>query len=409
MTALIKRLLIFVSALLILSFSLSGCSLGSESVEDMVERTKHGVVQLYTVEYKNGNPTGIGCKGTGFAIGKVGEDSNIFITNWHVVTGGGEFADSKVYIALNNATFDDAINATNKVIPCEVLYITGGNPDFAILRATKPVSGFKALPLMSSDDIKDAAHVVAMGYPSINDLFSATSGGINDMSITQGSIVRHTIGSYDDPVFPGTKLLIFDATIAQGNSGGALVNNDGAVVGINTYGWADGAYNYSAAVYIDYAMDALDRLGIPYNVYGSFGKDAPIVILVAAVIIASAFAVYILRRKQGSAAGGTGKNEQSTSLTLLCPNGRSVPITSADIVIGRDPSQCTLTVSAETKGVSRRHCSISVVGDSILLTDLGSSYGTFVSGNRLTPNVPVSLKRGDSFYLGAATVTYWVQ
>ena len=38
----------------------------------------------------------------------------------------------------------------------------------------------------------------------------------------------------------------------------------------------------------------------------------------------------------------------------------------------------------------------------IQLTDLGSSYGTFVgSGQRLNANSPMTLHRGDTFWLGS--------
>lgn len=406
---------------------LFGAARAAESTEEMVAKAKRGVVQLYTLEYQNGRLTGNGCSGTGFAVGRAGEDSDVFVTNWHVVTCSGEFDpdQAKVYIALENATFRDAADETDRVIPCEVIYITPGNPDMAILRATEPVSGFKALPLLSSDEIMDAAHVVALGYPGVLDDFSATNGGIDDMSVTQGYVVRHAVGAEDVKSLAGTRLLIFDALISHGNSGGALVNDGGAVVGINTYGFE----NFSAAVCIDYAMDALDELGIQYDVYqpapagGLSGGAFPTTIVLAGagiVILALAALVLALRRRPAAAPAipdapaaqawaDLRQKGPDSGFTLLGPGGLSRPVPASGLVIGRDPAQCTLCLPAETKGVSRRHCQVTVAGGALLLADLGSSYGTFAAGQRLEPNRPVPLPRGGSFCLGGEELTFTVR
>lgn len=404
-------------------------------VEEMVAQAKLGVVQLYSVEYRNGQPTGYGSSGTGFAVGTAGEDSNVFVTNWHVVTGSGEFDpnEARVYIALDNSSFEDAVYETDRVIPCEILYITTGNPDFAILRATVSVAGFKALPLLSADQIMDAAHVVALGYPGLLDDFSATHGGINDMSTTQGYISRHAVGAEDDADLSGTKLLFFDAVISAGNSGGPLLNDDGAVVGINTYGFGEGG-NYSGAIYIDYAMEALDGLGIAYTVYQPSQEEpgsasvSPLIIALAAggaVLALVVVLVIVLRRKPvpaGVAAGGRqsgGKEtyveriQPSNSFSLQGPDGQNTPVPPAGLIIGRDPAQCTLCLPENTRGVSRLHCQVTISGIALVLTDLGSSHGTFVNGQKLAPHQPVSLSRGVSFSLGGpsgtSAVTYMVR
>lgn len=401
MNRLRKRLLPLL-VFLLLAGSLLGVQ-AAESTEEMVARSKRGVVQLYAVEYQGGRPTGIGSSGTGFAVGTAGADSDVFVTNWHVVTGSGKFdpTQARVYIALENASFEDAVYESDRVISCEVLYITSGNPDMAILRAAEPVSGFKALPLLSSEEVMDAAHVVALGYPGVLDDFSATNGGVDDMSVTQGYIVRHSVGAEKVEDLAGTKLLIFDALISHGNSGGALINDNGAVVGINTYGFE----NFSAAIYIDYAMEALDELGVSYDIYqptpaeGEKSFPSSLVLLGAGVVIL--VLVLLLVKTRGK--------KGSTGFTLLGPDGRSTPVTASGLIIGRDPAQCNLCLPAETRAVSRRHCQVTVANGVLLLTDLGSSYGTFASGRRLEPNRPIPLDRGGSFYLGDAKVTFTVR
>ena len=80
--------------------------------------------------------------------------------------------------------------------------------------------------------------------------------------------------------------------------------------------------------------------------------------------------------------------------------GAAFPITANGATIGRDPS-CMICLPANTPGVSRQHCRVTLSGSSLTLTDLNSSYGTYLmSGQRLTPNTPCHLRAGDSFYVG---------
>ncbi len=68
--------------------------------------------------------------------------------------------------------------------------------------------------------------------------------------------------------------------------------------------------------------------------------------------------------------------------------GRVAP---ADIVIG-------------SPEVSRRHCRIDIQGDYAMLTDLGSTNGTRIDGNRLER--PTALRSGTQFMLGSFAVRY---
>jgi len=55
---------------------------------------------------------------------------------------------------------------------------------------------------------------------------------------------------------------------------------------------------------------------------------------------------------------------------------------------------------AYAAGVSRLHAVIRRNGAAIAFMDLGSANGTFVNGNRLTPNTEQALKHGDILALG---------
>lgn len=55
---------------------------------------------------------------------------------------------------------------------------------------------------------------------------------------------------------------------------------------------------------------------------------------------------------------------------------------------------------AYAAGVSRLHAVIKRSGPAVIFMDLGSANGTFVNGNRLTPNTEQSLHHGDVVSLG---------
>ena len=78
------------------------------------------------------------------------------------------------------------------------------------------------------------------------------------------------------------------------------------------------------------------------------------------------------------------------------------------IIIGRNPQRCTHIYPKDEKGISAVHCRLQYDGGHILLTDLGSQFGTFVNGQRLQPNTPFILQKGDSFWLAERSNTFYV-
>src|SRR5690349_17786715 len=68
---------------------------------------------------------------------------------------------------------------------------------------------------------------------------------------------------------------------------------------------------------------------------------------------------------------------------------RAVPLGAEPQVLGRDPSRPFHLPDAD---VSRSHCEVRLVGDRVLVRDLGSTNGTFVDGVRIEAEraLPVS-------------------
>ena len=68
------------------------------------------------------------------------------------------------------------------------------------------------------------------------------------------------------------------------------------------------------------------------------------------------------------------------------------------LTIGRAPS-CDISMPGATN-VSGNHCVIEVYNGQITVTDLGSTNGTYINGQRLTPNQQVPVFGGTVIYLG---------
>ena len=79
--------------------------------------------------------------------------------------------------------------------------------------------------------------------------------------------------------------------------------------------------------------------------------------------------------------------------------GRVFPIQEGQVLtIGRLEG-CDLCLPGQGN-VSGRHCRIAMQAGQLTVTDLGSTNGTYVGGQRLAANVPVALRGGSTVYLG---------
>lgn len=79
------------------------------------------------------------------------------------------------------------------------------------------------------------------------------------------------------------------------------------------------------------------------------------------------------------------------------------------VFIGRDESRCQVLFAQGTPGVSSIHCKISFDGEAAAITDLGSSYGTFVDGKKLEPNKTITLHRGLAVDIGSENNRFALQ
>lgn len=434
-----RRCLAFFTAFLFLLSAIS-VSVSADSGDEAAKAARNGVVRVLMLweenEYdNNGNyvrTMQYVSTGSGFGVGTAGKETDVFVTNRHVIDAEAGSTVLGIYILLDSFAFN--LNTftvdTSRAIPCTLIYVGEEvDADVAVLKAAEPVPGRVALPLLDDESSLEVTdRVSSLGYPASSD---ATSDGyylasVDDVTVQSGAVAR-----ISDNLSVGTnstmqgRVIQHSATINGGNSGGPLVDKNGAVVGINTLVYHGGNQTVSNAYYairIKYAKDALNSLGIPYDVYGSgsFGNMVLIIIIVVAavVIVAALAAVLLTKKKKGGAkpegkvsggyspapAAGTQAGKKAM-IRSLAPqhNGMILAAGAAPVLIGRDPANCKLVYAAGTAGVSGRHCSVSYDESAgvFILTDLRSTYGTFLmTGQKLNANVPYRLKPGESFYVG---------
>ncbi|MES2772822.1 MAG: trypsin-like peptidase domain-containing protein [Bacteroidota bacterium] len=143
-------------------------------------------------------------------------------------SGSGVILTDDGYIVTNNHVIENAneINVTlnNKQIYKAELIGTDPSSDIAVLK----ISGTN-LPYMvlgNSDEVKLGQWCLAIGYPLTLDV-TVTAGIVSAKARSLGINSRKS----NSPV---ESFIQTDAAVNQGNSGGALVDTDGRLIGINS-------------------------------------------------------------------------------------------------------------------------------------------------------------------------------
>lgn len=169
-------------------------------------------------------------------------------------TGSGVIISDKGYIVTNNhvikgATKVDITLSDNRKFEAEVMG-TDPSTDLAVLKING--DDLPVIDLANSDDAKIGEWVLAIGNPF--ELTSTVTAGIISAKGRDISILN---GQYSIESFIQT-----DAAVNPGNSGGALVNADGKLIGINTAIYApSGTYaGYSFAVPINLVKKVMQDL-----------------------------------------------------------------------------------------------------------------------------------------------------
>ena len=177
-----------------------------------------GIKIEYTVNstsiFGRSNSSAATASGSGIIIS---EDGYI-LTNNHVVSSSS--SESNSYYQISEATkvtvtlFNDETEYEAKIVGQDE------QTDLAVIKIEK--SGLTKAEFADSDDVKVGEFAMAVGNP-VNMTSTVTTGLI--------SAVNRKITDSDGKTYTCIQT---DAAINSGNSGGALVNSEGKVIGINT-------------------------------------------------------------------------------------------------------------------------------------------------------------------------------
>ncbi len=429
-----KWLSLILMLALALSLTITSASADTTAVVD----ARKGVVRI-AFTYSDGVYDWLS-QGSGFCVGTEGSPVEYILTNAHVVTMtdyNDEFIGyaSEVYVVFDDFDSDSTVKA-------KVLKVFTDGVDLAILRLEAPTTLRKQLPLRSAEGVSIMSSVYALGFPAIaDDSTGYAPSKEEDVTITEGKVTKE---EYMDG---STKYMQVDAAISSGNSGGPLVDENGAVIGINTQ-VSDPSHGTGLgyALYIDYAIDYFKTMGYPFTeIPGDLITTSPeisgspivtpepgpnpnpiptprpawyVYLAIGVAVAAVAVVIYLMldrKKKQSAASSDMGytvpvskpaeANRGGRQITSIGQTnvlgGKSYPVR-GKTVIGRDPAGCAIVFPPKTPGISGKHCMVQELAQGVVVTDLGSTYGTFLeNGTKLEANKPYTILSGEAFFLAS--------
>lgn len=199
------------------------------------------------IEYSISSPFGINQNASATGSGVILSEDGYILTNNHVVSS----ASTSSFYSVSEAT-KITVNLYNDETEYEAKIIgTDSVTDLAVIKIEK--DGLTAATLGNSDNLKVGEFSMAVGNP-LGMQSSITCGVISALNreVTDSDGKKYT-------------LIQTDAAINSGNSGGALVNTNGEVIGINTLKLAgSGVEGMGFAIPINSTKSIYEQL-IQYN------------------------------------------------------------------------------------------------------------------------------------------------
>jgi len=149
--------------------------------------------------------------GSGSGSGVIISTDGYIVTNYHVIDGATE-----IKITLNDNREYDAITVG-----------TDPSTDIAVLKIKE--KNLVAIPIGNSDNVRVGEWVLAVGNPF--NLTSTVTAGIVSAKARNINLLQQKGQGGNVPI---ESFIQTDAAVNPGNSGGALVNTKGELIGINT-------------------------------------------------------------------------------------------------------------------------------------------------------------------------------
>ena len=131
------------------------------------------------------------------------------------------------------------------------------------------------------------------------------------------------------------------------------------------------------------------------------------------LLVAIGFTIAILAVRNKPVRTNTVYVAAAPGRQIICASGplrgQTYRLSTAGLTIGRSAG-CSVRFADGTPGVSGRHCMLHWQNGSLMLTDLGSAYGTFLEdGRRLPAQYPMPVTPGDKFFVGSPNIVFQIQ
>lgn len=194
----------------------------SRSLERLVERVSPSVVQIFVTGYvppdeEDQTATGVPSLERSSGSGVILDPEGYIITNAHVVQYATRLEVELPFAATGGAEGRSIVRRRGRTVGAQVVAVDR-ETDLAVIKVD--AKGLPAIGFGDSDGLRPGQLVLAFGSPL----------GL-DSSVTMGvvSAVARQLTPEDPMIYVQT-----DAPINPGSSGGALVDTEGHLVGINT-------------------------------------------------------------------------------------------------------------------------------------------------------------------------------
>ncbi|MGO4957261.1 S1C family serine protease [Luteococcus sp. Sow4_B9] len=186
--------------------------------------------------------------GASSGSGVVLDSQGLVVTNHHVIASAAR--GGQILVTL----------ADERVVDATVVGSDSAS-DLAVLRMARPPSGLQPITMGSSDDLVVGDPVMAIGNP-LGLAGTVTTGIVSALNrpVTAGDQSGQLGGQ--EPVV--TNAIQTSAPVNPGNSGGALVDGEGRLVGINssiaTLGQGSGNIGISFAITVKQMRSVVDQI-----------------------------------------------------------------------------------------------------------------------------------------------------
>jgi S1-C subfamily serine protease len=234
-----------------------------------VENAKSGIVEIYSGFRSQSGKFYKVKSASGFIVTNSDEGAYI-ITNNHSVALSEK--DKKTYCKISKITYDNSYtNAIVIVVKGDVsselsVVAQSVNEDYCILHSDNVVSEKSAVTLGNSSSVAIGDSVYVMGFTAESSSNAYSQFDESEVEIHEGKVQDNNAQSSK------FTYIQHSAVINSGNTGGATLDSQGNVVGLNNSSMTDDSINAYYSLPIDTIKNVLDNYKINYKSVDKIAK-----------------------------------------------------------------------------------------------------------------------------------------